>query len=87
VVVVLLWLVNRFIAHAFTATIILISASFCPSTVTVNAETVYPDRCEASLVMTSTGDWPTTSLESPYGERGHSAELESRFGTRWLIWS
>jgi len=46
VVVVLLWLVNRFIAHAFTATIILISASFCPSTVRVNTETVYSDRRE-----------------------------------------
>jgi hypothetical protein len=36
VVGVLLWLVNRFIAHAFTSTIILISASFGPSTVRVN---------------------------------------------------
>src|SRR5215469_5417512 len=32
------------------------SASFGPSAVRVNAETVYSGRCEAGLVMTSTGN-------------------------------
>jgi hypothetical protein len=33
--------------------IIRISASFGPSAVRVNTETVYSDRCEAGVVMTS----------------------------------
>jgi hypothetical protein len=35
--------------------IIRISASFGPSTVRVNTETVYSGRCEADVVMASTG--------------------------------
>src|SRR2546421_3274036 len=40
--------------------IIRISASFGPSTVRVNTETVYSDRREAGVVMASIGNGPRT---------------------------
>jgi hypothetical protein len=55
VVVVLLWLVNRFITHAFTATIILISASFGPSIVRANTEQFTRAVARPGVVRASTG--------------------------------
>jgi hypothetical protein len=46
--------------------VICISASFGPSTVRVNTETVYSGRREAGVVMTSIGHWPGFG-----GRQGH----------------